>query len=124
MYVWPTMTLDPPVDFERADIVFEGVDQAGPSFEARVFLNNTNARETTAPTTANGYAGAFHVYGYGHAARAPDAPASLPITKHVVATDAIRLALQHSNQLVVGVVTLPAATSVSFTRVTVVFDPS
>src|SRR5437016_3656407 len=49
----------------RAEIVFTGVDQAGPSFEGRVFLNNPDADVTTARTPETGYAGSFHVYGYG-----------------------------------------------------------
>jgi hypothetical protein len=121
---WPPIDVEPPpAGFERADILFEGVDQAGPSFQARVFLNNPTACATTAPTPANGYAGAFHVYGHGRPARAPNEPIALPVTKYVVATDAIRLALQQSNQLLVSIVALPSDVPVSFTRVTVVFDP-
>ena len=52
-------------EFRRADLIFEGVDHAGPSFEARVFLNNPNATVETAPTAANGYAGSFHIFGHG-----------------------------------------------------------
>ena len=32
--------------FTRADIKFQGVDQAGPSFEVRVFLNHPDATFT------------------------------------------------------------------------------
>src|SRR2546425_10342320 len=66
--------------FERADIVFEGVEQAGGSFEARVFLNNPEADTSTPMTPEHGYAGSFHVYGYGRdpgepgPARRPTAP--------------------------------------------------
>lgn len=109
--------------FERADIVFDGVDQGGPSFQARVFLNNPSAHETTTPTPENGYAGAFHVYGHGRPAPARGEQVPLPITKRLVATDAIRLALQQSDQLVVSVVALPPGTPVSFTNVAIVFDP-
>jgi tyrosinase len=52
-------------DFQRADLVFEGVDHAGPSFEARVFLNNPNATENTPRQPAEGYAGSFHIFGHG-----------------------------------------------------------
>jgi hypothetical protein len=40
--------------FERADLVFEGVDHTCDSYEVRVFLNNKNANEQTArsPETA------------------------------------------------------------------------
>jgi hypothetical protein len=50
---------------DRAELVFEGVEQAGPSFEGRVFLNNPKADDATEPTPENGYAGSFYVYGYG-----------------------------------------------------------
>src|SRR4051812_45882427 len=49
----------------RVDLVFGGVDRAGPSFEGRVFLNNPDADETTARTPETGYAGSYHVYAYG-----------------------------------------------------------
>lgn len=52
-------------DFRRADLIFEGVDHAGPSFEGRVFLNNPTATAETAPTPENGYAGSFHIFGHG-----------------------------------------------------------
>ena len=49
----------------RSELIFRGVDQAGPSLEARVFLNNPNADETTPSEQEAGYAGSFHVYGLG-----------------------------------------------------------
>jgi hypothetical protein len=52
-------------DFQRADLIFEGVDHAGPSFEARVFLNNAEATEATPRRPENGYAGSFHIFGHG-----------------------------------------------------------
>ena len=52
-------------NFRRADLIFDGVDHAGPSFEGRVFLNNPNANAETAPTPENGYAGSFHILGHG-----------------------------------------------------------
>ena len=82
-------------DFERADIVFDGVEQAGGSFEARVFLNNPEADASTPKTPEHGYAGSFHVYGYG---RYPGEPApaggpTAPTTRYITATDAVRAAL-------------------------------
>jgi hypothetical protein len=53
-------------DFKRADLVFEGVDHAGPSYEARVFLNNPNATAETPRTPGEGYAGSFHIFGHGN----------------------------------------------------------
>ncbi len=52
-------------DFRRADLIFEDVDHAGPSFEGRIFLNNPGANADTAPTPENGYAGSFHIFGHG-----------------------------------------------------------
>jgi hypothetical protein len=81
-------------NFERADIEIAGLEQAGPSFEGRVFINNPQANLQTAPTAENGYAGSFHIYGYG--LRSPEdtgaGPAMAPIVKKVIATDAVRAA--------------------------------
>jgi hypothetical protein len=51
--------------FSRADIVVDGIDHAGPSFEVRVFANNPKADATTTETIENGYLGTFHVFGHG-----------------------------------------------------------
>ena len=82
-------------DFERADIVFDGVEQAGGSFEARVFLNNSEADASTPMTPEHGYAGSFHVYGYG---RYPGQPGpagapTAPMTRYITATEAVRSAM-------------------------------
>ena len=53
-------------DFARADLVFEGVDHSGPSYEARVFLNNKDANAETPLTAEEGYAGSFHIFGHGN----------------------------------------------------------
>ena len=55
----------------RAKLVLRGVDQGGPSFEARVFLDNPRATITTPLDDACGYAGSFHVYGRGDGVRTP-----------------------------------------------------
>ncbi|HEX3862979.1 MAG TPA: hypothetical protein VHY35_14935 [Stellaceae bacterium] len=52
--------------FNRADLVFEGVDHSGPSFEARVFLNHPDATADTPRTVDEGYAGSFHILGHGN----------------------------------------------------------
>ena len=100
-------------DFQRADIIFEGVDQSGPSFEARVFLNNPDANHETEMTPENGYAGSFHVYGYGvwpGDLTADDSPPSdsrkprAPITKYIVATDSLRTALAEGDNVTATVV--------------------
>lgn len=99
-------------NFQRADIIFEGVDQSGPSFEARVFLNNPDANHETEMTPKNGYAGSFHVYGYGlwpGDLTVDDTPPSgsrkprAPITKYIVATEALRTALAEGDNVTVTV---------------------
>jgi hypothetical protein len=60
--------LDVPVNWEditRADLVFYEVDHAGPSYEARVFLDNPKADADTPRELDSGYAGSFAVFGHG-----------------------------------------------------------
>jgi hypothetical protein len=64
--------------------VLKGVEQGGPSFEARVFLDNPSADEETERTPGNGYVGSVYVYGYG--APAPPAAAA-PTTRSIIVTD-------------------------------------
>lgn len=52
-------------DFYRADLLFFEVDHSGASFEARVFLNNPEADETTPREKEAGYAGSFFIFGHG-----------------------------------------------------------
>lgn len=98
----------------RASIVVEGFDQAGPSFEARVFLNNPAADEATALSVQAGYAGSFHIYG-GGSDRDPTTGTvkPLPMTRSMEATDAVQQALQHDAELTVTVVAVPYSKSVS-----------
>lgn len=88
-------------DFDRADIEIYGIDQSGASFQGRVFLNNPGANLSTPLTPEHGYAGSFHVFGYGiwpaDVAENPARPAAsqgirAPITKTLIATDAVRRA--------------------------------
>lgn len=51
-------------DMKSADLVFYGIDHSGPSYEARVFLNNPNADIDTPRTAENGYVGSFSVFGH------------------------------------------------------------
>lgn len=105
--------------FTRADLKFDGVDHAQASFEARVFLNNTNATDKTPLTPDQGYAGKFHIFGHGgcfgdvghcevRGPRRPYDPRSAhpltPVTKTVVATEAIRQALAKGTKVTVTVV--------------------
>lgn len=60
--------LDLPADREditRADLVFYGVDHSGPSYEARVFLDNPRANAETPRDVERGYAGSFTIFGHG-----------------------------------------------------------
>jgi hypothetical protein len=97
--------LDDLEELTRADLVFYGVDHSGPTYEGRVFLNNADADADTPTEPDHGYAGSFMVFGHngcfgdeGHCL--PDqrhvdefdlrAPHPLrPITKTVIATDAV-----------------------------------
>jgi hypothetical protein len=54
-----------PDDFSRADLEFRGVDHSGPSFEARVYLDNPKADAETGRGDDTGYAGSFYVFGHG-----------------------------------------------------------
>jgi hypothetical protein len=123
---------------KRAELVFTGVEQAGPSFEGRVFLNNPDADESTARDPASGYAGSFHVYGYGTTVppameeaqerRQPGDEAVAPIEKRVQAEEgALRSALERSGDLTVTVVSVPvdpggATPDRPFGKVEIVFD--
>jgi hypothetical protein len=49
--------------YARADIEVHGVDQAVPSYEGRIFLNNAEADAETARDAAHGYLGSFFVFG-------------------------------------------------------------
>jgi tyrosinase len=107
-YTSPPMTLSGSLRqgrFKRADIVFHDVDHSGPTFEARVFLNNADADENTPTDAAHGYAGSFYVFGHGQCfgdlghcdvnrpVRSHDKRTQHPLTANkgiVVATDAIR----------------------------------
>jgi hypothetical protein len=52
-------------DITRADLVFYGVDHSGPSYEARIFLDNPRADADTPRDVERGYAGSFTVFGHG-----------------------------------------------------------
>jgi hypothetical protein len=104
---------------DRPELVFRGVEQAGPSFEGRVFLNRPDADEATATTPEAGYAGSFHVYGYGEhpppaladeqARRGAGGAPVAPIEKRVRADEAaMREALEGTAELTVTVVPVPA----------------
>jgi hypothetical protein len=123
---------------KRAELAFAGVEQAGPSFEGRVFLNNPEADESTPRTPQAGYVGSFHVFGYGEPAppavaearaKQPEGGAPVaPIEKRVpVPEEMLRAALEGSDELTVTVVPVPVdpggpVPDKPFERVEVVFD--
>lgn len=105
--------------FTRADIEFDGVDHSGASFEARVFLNNPDANDSTEKTLESGYAGSFHIFGHGgcfgddeghcevHPRRAYDPRPGHPLSrarKVVIATPAVRRALEQNSTATITVV--------------------
>lgn len=66
MATWTSKPLAvPTAEFARADLIFNDVDHAGPSYEARVFINNPQADERTPLDASAGYAGSFHIFGHG-----------------------------------------------------------
>jgi hypothetical protein len=137
-YTAPPIPVSPFQGMSRAELIFGGVDQAGPSLEGRVFLNNPDADESTALTPETGYAGSFHVYGYGEPAPPAIAEAKAkqaegggpvaPIEKRLRADQAaIRAALEGSDELTITVVPVPADPGGAvperpFETVDVVFD--
>ena len=48
----------------RADLVFYDVDHSGPSYRARVFLDNPSANPDTPLEPESGYVGSFTVFGH------------------------------------------------------------
>jgi hypothetical protein len=97
-------------DFRRANVVFEGVDQSGLSYEVRVFLNNPHADHHTAPIPENGYAGSFHVYGYGFwpgKEAEGGGESRAPMTRYLVATEPVRAALAKGHTVTVTAVPVP-----------------
>jgi hypothetical protein len=91
----------------RADIEVAGLDQAGSSFELRIFLNNPAAEAATEPIEERGYAGSIYVYAYG---RPPDGMRTegLPMTRSIIATEAVRRARADGPTASVTLVAIPA----------------
>jgi hypothetical protein len=111
----PVAAQDAP-SLRRADIVVAGLEQAGPSFELRIFLNNPRADADTELAQATGYAGSIHVYGYGQppagvGARAGPHP-RIPMTRYVMATEAVRTAAAQGPTAAVTLVAVPLETPV------------
>lgn len=102
----PNPTRAEQAGFQRADLVFYGVDHSGPSYEARIFLNNPDAGLSTARDAEARFAGSFTVFGHAGCAGdvghcdVPTGPrdpfdlrpshALTPQTKTVIVTAALR----------------------------------
>ena len=101
----------------RADIEFYDVDHAGASYEGRVYLNNPSADADTGYDDPS-YAGSYHVFGHGGCLGDPghcdvkprrpyDPRPAHPLTKAkkvVIATDAVKGAIERDGQTTVTVV--------------------
>jgi hypothetical protein len=101
-------------------IVVDGLDQAGQSYEVRIFVNNPDARPDTALDPTAGYVGSIHVYGYGvwpadaalPASRPKaDGRARAPMTRSVEAADAVLGAAEQGGEIVVTLVPVYPGTS-------------
>ena len=125
------------LNFRRAGIRIHGVDQAGASFEGRVFLNNPKATLHTPLTEEHGFAGSFHVYGYGlwpdDIGKKPlvqPQQVRAPIEKRVIATEAVRRAAAQGSEITVTIVPVyprdppaPADEAMRLENVSVEIDP-
>lgn len=118
-YTSPPIRVGSLRDEAPAELVFGGVEQAGPSWQGRVFVNNPTADERTPPSAEAGYVGSFDVFGYGEplppalaearANRPAGGPPVAPIEKRMRADEgALRAALGDADELTVTVVPVPA----------------
>jgi hypothetical protein len=114
-------------DFSRADLEFYGVDHSGPSFEARIFLNNPQAGAETTKDLEQGYVGSFHIFGHGGCfgdighCDVPDAPLHefdrrlphqlLPQKKVVIVTEPLKQVLHASRSAKISVTVVPVVRS-------------
>lgn len=113
-----------PKNFRRADLIFDGVDHSGATFEARVFVNNPGANDKTPKTALHGYAGTFHIFGHGGCfgdvghcevrglPRAYDPRPAHPLSparKTLIATEAVRKAVSKGKPMTVTVVPIVRA---------------
>jgi len=90
--------------FRRADLVFQGLEHAGPSVEVRIFFNAPEADASTPATAGAGFAGFFSIFAHGgcfgdegHCDMPERRPtdrrppyALTPFSKHVTVTEAVR----------------------------------
>jgi hypothetical protein len=125
--------------FTRADLEFRGVDHSGPSFEARIYLDNPGADIDTPRDVSEGYAGSFWVFGHGgcfgelghcdipEGPRGPfDKRPPHPLTPHfktVIVTDALKRVLHTSEAKTLPVTIVPIVPETQFSRVEIDKDP-
>jgi len=111
--------------FRRADLVFQGLDHSGPSYEVRIYFNRPDATAGTPRTPEEGYVRSFYLFGHGGCAGEPghcDVPESrrpydfrpqhqlTPATRWVTVTDAARRALSAGRELTVTAVPVVTTT--------------
>jgi tyrosinase len=126
-------------EFSRADLQFRGVDHSGPSFEARIYLDNPAAAAGTGQDPATGYAGSFHVFGHGGCfgevghCDIPQGPHSpydhrfphqlTPQFKTVIITDALRAVMTASTRKTLTVTVVPIVPDKRVSRANTKHDP-
>jgi hypothetical protein len=128
-----------PDEFSRADLEFRGVDHSGPTFEARVYLDNPAADASVGRDQGKGYAGSFYVFGHGgcfgelgHCAL-PEGPRGpydyrlphqlTPQFKTVVVTDALRRLMRTGEEETFTVTVVPIVYENPVSKVSDVTDP-
>jgi hypothetical protein len=105
--------------YNRADLVFDGVDHAGSSYALRVFFNNPAATDSTALTAENGHVKSLYVFGHG-GCFGDEGHCEVPVQRQpfdlrpphqlipakmwVMVTDALRQLAEHTDTLVITVV--------------------
>jgi tyrosinase len=123
-YTAPPLELPEGEGLDRADLIFVGLDHSGASFEARLFFDAPDA-DHAAGRDHPAYAGSFYLFGHGgcfgdegHCDVAPRStydprpPHALwPTRKVVIATDAIRKAVQAGSTMTITVVPVVLSTT-------------
>jgi hypothetical protein len=128
-----------PDEFTRADLEFRGVDHSGPSYEARIFLNNHQADDDTRRDISDGYAGSFWVFGHGGCfgelghcdipteTRGPyDKRPPHPLTPHfktVIVTETLKRVLRTTDSDTVLVTIVPVVPDSQYSRLELDKDP-
>ena len=112
-----------PESFERAELVFEGVDHSDSSYEALIYSNNPNANARTGRNPNKGYVGSLTIFGHGRCFGAPghcDVPSRslrhgdlrephplTPVQKRVVVTKALRQILRSDDAGLTSIKVVP-----------------